>query len=194
MKKLLTCETTVLSLFLSLVLAVLTLSWQAHPQANPRQEDPERQIRNVTAWGLRTMLRRYTHKVEDIIRRIIAEKCRKDPHASNCGFLVNHLEVPNYGFSLAFEEDELVFRSSHDERNIPIEDCSKHLIENFFERIITSMEEHNLHEIGPNAIEVHANGLIFGITPGSEFFTFIENLPHEVYSLEDRITRGCEEG
>ena len=185
MKKLLTCETTVLSLFLSLVLAVLTLSWQAHPQANPHQGDGERRTRRI--------IREMKNSIKDLLERM-AERCRKDPRASNCGPLYKHVEVPAYGFSLILEEDRLVFRSSQDEWGIPIEDCPEY-IEDFFESITASlMGEDNVHEIGPDAIEVHANGsLIFRVTPGSEFFTFIENLPHEVSSLEDRVTRGCEE-
>ena len=190
MKKLLTCETTVLSLFFSLVLAVLTLSWQAHPQANPHQQNFEKQLHDIFGMNLERMFRQAMRDIEVFLRR-----CRKEnPRASNCGPVVKHLEVPSYGFSLALEEDRLVFRGSYDEWNIPIEDCSKHLIENFFWRITALVGEHSVHEIGSDAIEVHANGLIFGVTLGSGFFTFIENLPHEFSSLEDRITRGCQEG
>ena len=192
MKKLLTCETTVLSLFFSLVLTVLTLSWQAHPQASPHQEDPMGRLHEAISEDLWMTIQETKRIVRDLLRRRMEERCRKNPSTSNCDFLVKHLEVPAYGFSLTLEEDRLVFRSSQDEWDIPIEDCSKSFIENFFERI-TSVGEHNVHEIGPDAIEVRANGLIFRVPPGSEFFTFIENLPHEFSSLEDQITRGCEE-
>ena len=191
MKKLLTCETTVLSLFFSLVLTVLTLSWQAHPQANPHEENFERQPHSVISVDFRRKLQRTMNMINDLIRRM-AERCRKDPNASNCGPVVQYLEVPTYGFFLALEEDGVVFRSSRNEWNIPIGDCPEY-IENFFERIITLMGEHNAHEMGRDAVEVYANGLIFKVTPGSEFFTFIENLPDEVSFLENRITLGCEE-
>ena len=186
MKKFLAYETTTLSLFLSLVLAVLTLSWQAHLQANPYEipsveERPEGRP-SVTSQGFNRFVRSLREELK---------KCREhNPPPPSCNKEVTRLEVPVYGFFLTLEENGLVFRSPNYERDIPTGDCSKYYIRNFFDRI-TSIRKYNVSEGSEDAIEVHTNGLIFSVDPGSESFDFIEGLPSEVSSLASRIAMGC---